>query len=57
MAPIKVGVFPLLKNKPELVARAKAIFAELRQHMMAFYDDAGAIGRRYARQDEAGTPF
>jgi glycyl-tRNA synthetase len=57
VAPIKVGVFPLLKNKPELVAQAKAIFAELRQHMMAFYDDTGAIGRRYARQDEAGTPF
>ncbi len=57
VAPIKVGVFPLLKNKPELVAKAKEVFASLRGHMMAFYDDAGAIGRRYARQDEAGTPF
>jgi glycyl-tRNA synthetase len=57
VAPIKVGVFPLLKNKPELVAKAHVIFNELRQHMMAFYDDAGAIGRRYARQDEAGTAF
>ncbi len=57
VAPIKVGVFPLLKNKPELVAKAQAIYAELRQHMMVFYDDAGAIGRRYARMDEAGTPF
>lgn len=57
VAPIKVGVFPLLKNKPELVARAKEVFESLRGQMMAFYDDAGAIGRRYARQDEAGTPF
>jgi glycyl-tRNA synthetase len=57
VAPLKVGVFPLLKNKPELVAKAHAVFDELRRHMMAFYDDAGAIGRRYARQDEAGTPF
>ena len=57
VAPIKVGVFPLLKNKPELVAKAKEVFQTLRGQMMAFYDDAGAIGRRYARQDEAGTPF
>ncbi len=57
VAPIKVGVFPLLKNKPELIAKAKEVFESLRGHMMAFYDDAGAIGRRYARQDEAGTPF
>ncbi len=57
VAPIKVGVFPLLKNKPELVARAREVHALLRGHMMAFYDDGGAIGRRYARQDEAGTPF
>ena len=57
VAPIKVGVFPLLKNKPELVAKAREVHELLRGHMMAFYDDAGAIGRRYARQDEAGTPF
>jgi glycyl-tRNA synthetase len=57
VAPIKVGVFPLLKNKPELVTKARAIFESLRPHMSAFYDEAGAIGRRYARQDEAGTPF
>jgi glycyl-tRNA synthetase len=57
VAPIKVAVLPLLKNKPDLVAKADAIFHDLRQHMMAFYDDAGSIGRRYARQDEAGTPF
>jgi len=57
VAPVKVGVFPLLKNKPELVAKAKEVFQLLRGHMLAFYDEAGAIGRRYARQDEAGTPF
>jgi len=57
VAPVKVGVFPLLKNKPELVGKAREVFQSLRGQMMAFYDDAGAIGRRYARQDEAGTPF
>ncbi len=57
VAPIKVGVFPLLKNKPELVAKAREVYGLLRGQMLAFYDEAGAIGRRYARQDEAGTPF
>ena len=57
VAPNKVGVFPLLKNKPELVKKAQAVRDLLRPHMTVFYDDAGAIGRRYARQDEAGTPF
>ena len=57
VAPIKVAVLPLLKNKPELAAKARAIFESLRGHMMAFHDEAGSIGKRYARQDEAGTPF
>jgi len=57
IAPIKVAVFPLLKNKPELVQKAKAVRDLLRPHMSVFYDEAGAIGRRYRRQDEAGTPF
>ena len=57
MAPIKCGVFPLLKNKPDLVAKARGIAATLRPHMQIFYDETGAIGRRYRRQDEAGTPF
>ena len=57
IAPIKVAVFPLLKNRPELVAKAKAVRDLLRPHMTVFYDEAGAIGRRYRRQDEAGTPF
>jgi glycyl-tRNA synthetase len=57
IAPIKVGIFPLLKNKPELVAKAREIVALLRPHMSVFYDETGAIGRRYRRQDEVGTPF
>jgi glycyl-tRNA synthetase len=57
MAPIKCGIFPLLKNKPELVAKAEEIVALLRPHMMVQYDETGAIGRRYRRQDEIGTPF
>jgi len=57
IAPIKCGIFPLLKNKPELVAKAKEVVALLRPHMMVQYDEAAAIGRRYRRQDEAGTPF
>jgi glycyl-tRNA synthetase len=57
MAPIKVGVFPLLKNNEQLVAKAREVQATLRPHMNVFYDETGAIGRRYRRQDEAGTPF
>jgi glycyl-tRNA synthetase len=57
VAPIKVGVFPLLKNKPELVKKAQEVRDLLRSHLTVFYDEAGAIGRRYRRQDEAGTPF
>ena len=57
MAPIKCGVFPLLKNKPALVEAARKIVQSLRGDMNVFYDESGAIGRRYRRQDEAGTPF
>ncbi len=57
VAPIKVAVFPLLKNRPELVAKATEVRELLRPLMTVFYDEAGAIGRRYRRQDEAGTPF
>ena len=57
IAPIKVAVFPLLKNKPALVQKAKAVRDLLRPHLSVFYDEAGAIGRRYRRQDEAGTPL
>lgn len=57
VAPIKAGVFPLLKNKPELVAKAREVHALLKKHMTVFYDETASIGRRYARQDEVGTPF
>jgi glycyl-tRNA synthetase len=57
VAPIKVGIFPLLKNKPDLVAKAREVYDTLKRHFACFYDETGAIGRRYARQDEAGTPF
>jgi glycyl-tRNA synthetase len=57
LAPVKCGVFPLLKNNPQLVAKAKEIVALLRPHVTVFYDEGGAIGRRYRRQDEIGTPF
>ena len=57
IAPVKVAVLPLLKNKPELVKKAREVRDLLRPQMTVFYDEAGAIGRRYRRQDEAGTPF
>jgi glycyl-tRNA synthetase len=57
VAPIKVGVFPLLKNKPELVAKAREVQRLLSPFMTVFYDETAAIGRRYRRQDEIGTPF
>jgi glycyl-tRNA synthetase len=57
VAPIKVAVLPLLKNKPELVSRAQALYAKIKRKYAAFYDEAGAIGRRYRRQDEIGTPW
>jgi len=57
IAPYKVAVFPLLKNKPELVHKARAVFEKLNERWNCFYDQAGAIGRRYRRQDEIGTPL
>jgi len=57
VAPIKVGIFPLVKNKPEIVALAKEIQTNLSKRYNVAYDAAGAIGRRYRRMDEAGTPF
>ncbi len=57
MAPVKAGIFPLLKNKPELVAKAKAVQDALRPLMKVSYDEAGSIGKRYRRIDEEGTPF
>ncbi len=57
IAPIKVAVLPLAKNKPEIVGMAKAIKRSLQPIMRAVYDDTGGIGKLYARQDEVGTPF
>ncbi len=57
LAPYKVAVFPLLKNKPELVETAKKLRTQLRKRWNTDWDVAGAIGRRYRRQDEIGTPF
>ena len=57
IAPVKVAVFPLLKKNEEQVRLAKEIQQELQQWMTVQYDDGGAVGRRYRRQDEIGTPF
>ena len=57
LAPIKCAVFPLLKNKPELVAKAREVFMMLRKDFMCEFDDNGNIGKRYRRQDEIGTPY
>ena len=57
MAPVKCAILPLLKNKPALVEKARALTKDLRGLMSIAYDEGGAIGRRYRRQDEAGTPF
>ncbi len=57
LAPCKVAVLPLLKNKEVLTHRARALYAKLKQRYAVQYDDGGAIGKRYRRQDEAGTPW
>jgi glycyl-tRNA synthetase len=57
LAPIKIAIFPLLKNKPELVKKAREIFEKLRINYMCEFDDNGNIGKRYRRQDEIGTPY
>lgn len=58
IAPVKIAVFPLLKNKPELVAKAKEVYKMLKKEFGAVeFDDHGNIGKRYRRQDEIGTPY
>jgi len=57
VAPYKIAVFPLLKNNPDLVAKAKKIFELLKNKYVCVYDDTASIGRLYRRQDEIGTPF
>src|SRR3989344_1817459 len=58
VAPIKAAVFPLLKNKPELVAKAREVYQMLKKSVpQIMWDDNGNIGKRYRRQDEIGTPY
>jgi len=57
VAPIKAAVLPLVKNKPELMERAREIFEKLQRRYNVQFDSTGAIGRRYRRMDEVGTPF
>jgi len=57
VAPVKVAVFPLVNNKPELTTLARNIFEKLQLRYNVEYDTAGAIGRRYRRADEGGTPY
>jgi len=58
IAPIKAAVFPLLKNKPELVAKAKEVYETVKKEIRpVVFDDNGNIGKRYRRQDEVGTPY
>lgn len=58
IAPVKAAVFPLLKNKPELVSKAREVYSDLRKEIpQIMWDDNGNIGKRYRRQDEIGTPY
>lgn len=57
IAPYKAAVFPLVKNKPEIVERAQKLHRRLQDRWPVFWDTSGAIGRRYRRQDEIGTPY
>lgn len=57
LAPVKIAIFPLLKNKPTLVEKARKVFDILRDIYICEFDDNGNIGKRYRRQDEIGTPY
>jgi glycyl-tRNA synthetase len=57
LAPVQVAVFPLLKNKEELVGKAREVYDILRPHLRCEFDDNGNVGKRYRRQDEIGTPY
>ncbi len=58
VAPVKVAVFPLLKNKPQLIEKAREVYTMLKKEIGAVtFDDNGNIGKRYRRQDEIGTPY
>ncbi len=57
LAPVKIAVLPLVKNKPQLVKKAKEVYQLLKTHFSTQYDEVGSIGRRYRRQDEIGTMY
>lgn len=57
IAPYKVAIFPLVKNKEHVLGKAREIYEKLQRHYNCFWDVSGAIGRRYRRQDEIGTPL
>jgi glycyl-tRNA synthetase len=57
LAPIKAAVLPLLRNRPELVERARRLTTDIKQRVTAVYDDTASIGKLYRRQDEVGTPY
>jgi len=57
LAPIKVAVLPLVRNKPELIKKAKEVYQILKSQFSAQYDELGSIGRRYRRMDEVGVPL
>jgi glycyl-tRNA synthetase len=57
VAPFKIAVFPLLRNKPDLVKKAKEVYNALKKEYRCEFDDNGNIGKRYRRQDEIGTPY
>ncbi len=57
MAPYKAAIFPLLRNKPELVKKAKEVYDNLKKEYMVVFDERGNIGKRYRYQDEIGTPY
>ena len=57
LAPVKAAVLPLIGKDTAMVEKARALYEELRRHFSVEYDDSGAIGRRYRRQDEIGTPY
>ena len=54
LTPFFCAVFPLVKNKPELVVKAEEVYAKMRKQFPCFYDEAASVGRRYARADEIG---
>jgi glycyl-tRNA synthetase len=57
LSPVKAAIFPLLSNKEELTSKAREVYELLRKEYAVQYDQSGSIGRRYARQDEIGTPY